>query len=96
MTDWQPIETAPRDGSRILVAMSDDYMKHQTWGEPKDDYCIFVRWIEQIGYWVDDFKSFVKDDDVTHWVPAPVPPQATAHQLMRDAAAISKHRKDDI
>ncbi|WP_109108272.1 hypothetical protein [Azospirillum sp. TSO35-2] len=96
MFDWQPIETAPRDGSRIIVAMSDDFMQHQPWNSPGDEYCIFVRWVSQVGYWVDDYKIFVTDDEITHWAPAPVPPQATAHQRMRDAAAIAKHRADNV
>jgi hypothetical protein len=60
-----------------------------------DEYCIFVRWVERVGYWVDDLKSFVTDEEITHWAPAPTPPQPTAHQRMRDAAAISRHRTDN-
>lgn len=95
MIDWQPLETAPRDGTRILVAMSGDFLKYQPWDAPGDEYCIFVRWVERIGYWVDDLKLFVTDEEITHWAPAPTPPQPTAHQRMRDAAAISRHRTDN-
>jgi len=36
--DWQPLETAPRDGTRILVAMSGDFLKYQPWDAPGDEY----------------------------------------------------------
>lgn len=64
---WQPIETAPRDGTVILV-----YFKRR--GAKS------VRWEE--GVWhVDDHKhgpfpvrGYI-DSDVTHWMPLPQPPK---------------------
>jgi hypothetical protein len=66
---WQPIETAPRDGTSILVYA---------------DYKMFVaRWIEQNpycpGWWhVDDNKYdqfALCGHEPTHWMPLPEPPK---------------------
>ena len=60
--NWQPIETAPHDGSRILVYA---------------DYEMFVvRWIDD--WWhVNDNKHgpySLRGPEPTHWMPLPEPP----------------------
>lgn len=62
MTDWQPIETAPKDGTPILVWI--------------DDHVAEVEWDEDgwIGVW-EDISSSSGDDYPTHWMPLPEPPK---------------------
>ena len=68
---WQPIETAPRDGTRILA-----------W----DGDCIIVHWSDCSGVsaltpkmgWAtrydDDFMCY-DEEYPTHWMPLPPPPE---------------------
>ena len=71
MTEWQPIETAPKDGTIILVAIEhyDGPLLHDiVWWNDYYDY-----W-ESAGY---DWKP-VKYDEVKHifhWMPLPPPPK---------------------
>jgi len=80
---WQPIETAPKDGTAILV-WPDDYI-----GE---DGCIsLVEWKDQMAYYPgcrwqkawcivgsgDDQNSSLTADHPTHWLPLPPPPEAS-------------------
>jgi hypothetical protein len=71
MIDWQPIATAPRDGSNILLwlggpeqrAVVGHFRHTALWGD-----C-----------WEYDGEHTVKvDDDVRHWMPLPEGPQATS------------------
>lgn len=74
MTDWQPIEAAPNDGTEILAC--------STWIHA--DGGLRFNWIAD-GYldenseWV--FASFPIDEDEytkpTHWMPLPAPPPLT-------------------
>jgi hypothetical protein len=58
MTDWKPIETAPRDRKRVLLGHKDGSMMVGFWnGSAWDD---------------GDFMSF--EDWPTHWMPLPEPP----------------------
>lgn len=66
MGEWQPIETAPKDGSRILLLRRQQIVCgywRRNWGEP---------------YWAHD--AHVVDDarwfPPTHWMPLPDPPDA--------------------
>lgn len=69
MTEWQPIETAPKDGSELLLAyilMHDD-LPHQL----------------VVGRWDDEFVEFREplryeqplETQPTHWMPLPEPPK---------------------
>lgn len=62
---WQPIETAPKDGTSILVAVyeeSGDY-----WGED------IVAWNPTNGW---DSAGYDWDhSQITHWMPLPEPPK---------------------
>lgn len=72
MSEWQPIETAPKDGTRILA-----YGKH---GFDVDER----KWATVI--WQEYSKGFVCDPNeateydpevsiITHWMPLPEPPK---------------------
>lgn len=71
MTGWQPMETAPKDGTRILAYVSrkaDEANICEIWWEPEyayDNWCVFFGW------WDDDW-------DLCHepiaWMPKPPPP----------------------
>jgi len=60
MIDWQPIETAPKDGTCVLVFVA-----------ARDDLPSFVTtcaWHKDAGWCADELRS------VTHWMPLPDPP----------------------
>lgn len=81
MTDWQPIETAPKDGRIIVVCGAPASFKD---GRPMDGPCI-VRWDDNAysseGDWVfagwlshgDPIHDFPIEEP-THWMPLPDPP----------------------
>jgi hypothetical protein len=63
MSDWQPIETAPKDGTKILAWEFDDYT--------------IVWWGVSASGWYgwkfsDDWISCYP----THWQPLPAPPES--------------------
>jgi hypothetical protein len=65
MTDWQPIETAPKDGTHILI--------YDAYGE-----CSVVYWFtydngNDCGWTYDGGDRF----DPSHWMPLPDPPKET-------------------
>lgn len=60
MTDWQPIETAPKDGTRIIVATTGRY-----WYEKHKDGWMIANCDEEYGMYV----------EATHWMPLPEPPK---------------------
>jgi hypothetical protein len=60
--DWQPIETAPRDGTPILL------WAHMDW---RDELIPVTGWYARgSGEWVCHADWF----NPTHWMPLPVPP----------------------
>ena len=63
MAEWQPRDTAPKDGTIILVCI--DYDISQT-----------VRWISDTkgGYWEGRFGNY-DDEDIIVWQPLPKPPK---------------------
>ncbi len=67
MTNWQPIETAPKDGKWVLITEDSG-----TWME-------VARWYK--GSWCSyPFTIFgeAKDESpASHWTPLPDPPEAT-------------------
>lgn len=83
---WQPIETAPRDGT-LIDAWRDSSRETVYWGFPPHDcgemgaYCD-SDWhsIKQPGWICSTFGEFVggKHDPFTHWMPLPRPPLAAA------------------
>ena len=59
--EWQPIETAPRDGTWI-----------QGWGSGA--WCPEMRWSDQCDDWVDSYDLEPTNFQPTHWQPIPKPP----------------------
>ena len=75
MSEWQPIETAPRDGTQVLL-----------WGSYNQSVCVGAwrrggwdamhegsRVIESESDFGTDYK---KCDPPSHWMPLPEPPAA--------------------
>lgn len=60
MSKWQPIETAPKDGTLVLV-----------WDE---DTPITASWDEGFG-WCDNVRGTYWGFSPTHWMPLPEPPK---------------------
>lgn len=60
MTNWQPIETAPKDGTEILV-YSDGRVISTFWSFCAED-------------WVDVLRGYTMRDP-THWMSLPEPPK---------------------
>lgn len=62
--NWQPIETAPRDGERILLVINHGPHGDKIW----------------TGLWADGWiVSYGKaEKQPTHWMPLPEPPVKTA------------------
>ena len=77
MSEWQPIETAPKDGSYILIA-GEGRVTIGFYHEDKGKTLI----ADAKPYWQDYDRSywdrFETDDSwfaPTHWMPLPEPPQ---------------------
>lgn len=72
--EWQPIETAPRDGSTILIG-SKGFVSEAKYGSYK------LRGEEKVGWhWYDADDSWYSMDfdglsPITHWMPLPPPPE---------------------
>lgn len=60
--EWQPIETAPKDGTEFLVFCTDD----------GHSYICFCNYLAG-GYWNPDAEVGGKLNP-THWMPLPKPP----------------------
>jgi hypothetical protein len=66
--EWQPIETAPRDGARILLVRG-DYIWLDDWWKgdgANSNWSSLVAWKQATG------KT---PDPPTHWMPLPAPPE---------------------
>ena len=61
---WQPIETAPRDGTRFLAfeRWNADYQIYECW------------WGEDFGNWEGWRDAWDSEPEPTHWMPLPKPP----------------------
>ncbi|WP_334154762.1 DUF551 domain-containing protein [Agrobacterium pusense] len=66
---WQPIETAPKDGSEILALWKRSQIQSNGYG---------VVWFEDGSWRKFDYECLVSDP--THWMPLPSVPAAPAKQ----------------
>lgn len=71
MSEWQPIETAPKDGTRVILwccpkaSIRRGFAEICRWGQHDDWGKV---WLRHNG------KEIVGPDVATHWMPLPDPP----------------------
>ena len=65
--DWQPIDTAPKDGSRILAWEPG----HAPYIADFDDY----GWLTTEDWAGDGTGYYIPVCEPTHWMPLPAPPR---------------------
>lgn len=83
---WQPIETAPKDGSVFLCwvdAIRSTYPDGEYGGDADVSEHDFCRWAENggNGYWENMMGQIGDQQDVTHWMPLPAAPHTEPHAL---------------
>ena len=67
---WEPIETAPKDGTRIDLWSRSERVPNARWDARRK------AWVHD---WLGDFDSIDEvrvDGNPTHWMPLPPPPEA--------------------
>jgi len=64
MSEWQDIETAPKDGTNILAV----------WSKKREVYAVI--WWESGNWHEYDYDTDV--EGMTHWMPLPEPPLASS------------------
>jgi len=79
-TDWQPIETAPKDGTRILLFHPDRHEELQI---------MIGKWHAGHELWENEG---VFSCGMTHWKPLPLPPNHLAKKIIRLFSAHSSER----
>lgn len=75
MMEWQPIETAPKDGTKVLLAYASgnyrvivsEWMTLETLKNGKTQ--------SRSEYWVTPWVRMDSDPQPTHWMPIPDPPR---------------------
>lgn len=76
---WQPIETAPKDGTPIILGYID---RRGSVGARSAFWMGDVysgRTKKPIGAWVCPIDRVLVDQQATHWMPLPTPPAAGDH-----------------
>lgn len=63
MSEWKPIETAPKDRSSILVYCDENQCQFESWFDSDVGAFVFPFW-----GWGGDFNP-------THWMELPEPPK---------------------
>jgi hypothetical protein len=78
LTAWRPIETAPKDGSEILISGGTWYYTESTISDHVSFHGVQIaRWIEHRQSWHGGYGSEydgVYYHSPTHWMPLPPPP----------------------
>jgi hypothetical protein len=74
--DWQPIETAPKDGTEVLLVRNGSFRQIGSWRKPCQ---------QADGYRVNDgepcwvgYSAEKRVPEPTHWMPLPEPPKGEA------------------
>jgi hypothetical protein len=70
---WRPIETAPKDGTEVLLYCPEQGVARGRWNDCR--YASNPR-----PYWTNDAErlfgvSRTRSDQPTHWMPLPAPPE---------------------
>lgn len=76
MTQWKPIETAPKDGTRIIIC-GVGIMKHPTiayWRQVMGNNKKSGPYLKREG-WFDGRADYWHSAPSTHWMPAPTIPE---------------------
>jgi len=83
--EWQPIETAPKDGTRILIS-NGDYVceakmesreyESEEYVRTERDGSVISRRSKRTDYWWRPTLDWAYD--ATHWMPLPEPPKTDA------------------
>lgn len=70
---WQPIETAPKDGTWIILGYYPDYME----GEQQGNHSQIAWWNDTRQLWCnnDKFLNATGIFSPTHWMPLPEGPK---------------------
>ena len=66
--EWQPIETAPKDGTSILT-----YPHYCVTHWESEDCYPEAGWVVA---WEDCMEQYITNKIATHWMPLPPPPEA--------------------
>lgn len=80
--EWQPIETAPKDGRPILL-FGDCRVTSGHWSAPsetpriiyQDGFAPDTEWDEWEPYWASWDGGFTEEHPPTHWMPLPAAPK---------------------
>lgn len=72
VTAWQPMSTAPRDGTRVLVWSATERAYHVL----SFDNSPPPGWMSQAG----DYVVFEDQESLSHWMPLPAPPRGGSAQ----------------
>lgn len=87
--EWQPIETAPKDGTRIICAAighSDTWVRLESGGHSLQSNPTLRVWWASSGSWSEKFNKFYDGVEpsgfanISHWMPmpsCPKPPKET-------------------
>jgi hypothetical protein len=67
---WQPIETAPKDGTNLLMCSGDHWMTTGSWNKWRGEWCINAPGYPRYGY----------DEQPTHWQSLPASPSAQGEE----------------
>lgn len=84
---WQPIETAPKDGCKVILFYRNSHNKPRTvmarWLTDEqaaetdaDDVGLEGGWYECIDNWSDYTEVAIHEGEPSHWIPLPSPPIA--------------------
>jgi len=83
--DWQPIETAPKDGTRIIICSNGMVFEGKVWKfyETEKNWIGEVIWWDS-GWYMDQVEGWMVANcdeeygvllEASHWMPLPPPPQ---------------------
>ncbi|ANC03989.1 hypothetical protein AB688_18480 [Pseudomonas putida] len=83
MSGWRSIETAPRDGTEIILRKGDrvtagawiEWVKSESHFHGTTGVYLGETEIDSGGNWHSWDGGFCDDDEPTHWQPLPAPPQ---------------------